>query len=273
MKLELNLGKEYYKRSASPQDLLGPVSKSLLWAFNQSPFKWAYGARDSSGPTPAMELGSLIHCMALTPALLDSEYIISAYDEFRTNESKAWREDQNNKGISVVTRKVWDIAHAAACELVKNPLYPSPAVDTEVAVFGEIDGVDIKGMIDIVPFTASQEGDSLWDLKTTASIESEDALQRLIINRGYHWQAALYLDLYNAATDENRDSFVFVFIETSSPYETAFVRITSDFIEQGRREYRKALAKWKMCVDTGFFPKRIEGITTIDVPKWFKTNL
>jgi hypothetical protein len=272
MKLELNLGKEYYKRSASPQDLRGPVSKSLLWAFNQSPYKWAYGARESSGATPAMELGSLIHCMALTPHLLDSEYIVSGYDAFRTNESKAWKEDQEAQGISVITAKTWGIAHAATKELKAQWLYPTN-ISPEVAVFGEIDGVEIKGMIDIVPTLDSPDADSLFDLKTTASIDSEDALQRLIINRGYHWQAALYLDLYNAATGGNRDSFVFIFLETSSPYETAFVRITTDFIEQGRKEYRKALARWKTCVELGNFPKKIEGMTIIDIPTWMKTNL
>jgi hypothetical protein len=274
MKIEHNLGKEYYNRSASPKNLKGPVSKSLLWAFHKSPFKWMYGSKDGFSPTPAMELGSLIHCMVLTPALLNEEFIVSPYDSFRTNDAKDWRDEHKAQGISVVSQEMWDTAHSAYCELMDNPLFPaSYDYNPEVAVFGEIDGVEIKGMIDMVHHPLHREGDSLYDLKTTASIESEDALQRLILNRGYHWQAALYLDLYNKASGDSRDSFVFVFIETCSPYETAFVRITSDFIQQGRREYMAALAHWKMCVDAEYFPRKIEGIASISLPKWFKTNL
>lgn len=271
MKIHRKMGKSYYKESASPSYLSGPVSKSLLWAFHESPNKWRNGNRTFS-PTPAMELGSLIHCMALTPENVDEEYIICPYDSFRTNESKAWRDHQDEAGLVGISEKVWQTAQEASSVLRSQPLYPLCS-DTEVAVFGKIDGVKIKGMIDIVPHISSENGDSLWDLKTTASIDSLDALQRLILNRGYHWQSALYLDLYNGATGECRDSFVFIFMESSAPYETAFVRITTDVIELGRQEYLAALAKWKMCVDTDFFPKRIEGIATIDLPKWAKSNL
>jgi hypothetical protein len=52
--IEHNLGKAYYLRTANPRNLTAPVSKSLLWDFNESPYKW----RHSSGKevTKAMDL-------------------------------------------------------------------------------------------------------------------------------------------------------------------------------------------------------------------------
>ncbi len=67
------------------------------------------------------------------------------------------------------------------------------AFAVEVAAFGKIGNTLIKGMIDILP----KFGEKLADLKVTASIGDEKDMQKLVWNMGYHWQAALYLDLYN----------------------------------------------------------------------------
>jgi len=119
-------------------------------------------------------------------------------------------------------------------------------------------------MIDLVP----QAGDDLVDIKTTSSIGKADDLASLVVRRGYHFQAALYLDLFNAATGLERTNFVLAFVETSAPYETAIVNLSGDFIEQGRIEYMNAIAKYQKCVSEKFFPKAVEGIQELSFPKW-----
>ena len=218
-----------------------------------------------------MALGSLAHCALLTPELMDSEYIVSPHADYRKKEAQEWKAANLESGKTIVSQDDWDKANdisdvIRACN--EFPRMYSP----EVAVFGEIDGVKVKGMIDIVPET----GSALYDLKTINKIESLNDLQRKILDYGYHWQAALYLDLWNAASGENRDEFVFIFIETSAPYETAFVRLGPALIELGRTGsgskkysgYMDAITLWKKCVSTNCFPKQVDGIQTIDIPAW-----
>jgi exodeoxyribonuclease VIII len=263
------MGRDYYKISASPSRLNDPVSKSLLWFFYQSPYKFLNTPKQTES-TPAMVFGSLAHCALLTPELMDEEFVISPFDKYTTKESREWREDQTGSGKMIVKQEEVDRANDIADTVRACHEFPM-VYSTEVAVFGDIVDVSIKGMIDIVP----EDGNALYDLKTTANIESLDELQRTILSRGYHWQAALYLDLWNSATGETRDEFVFIFVETKPPYETAFVRLSKDFINLGRSGaghkypgYLDAVRKWKECIRTDHWPKRVENIQTIDIPAW-----
>jgi hypothetical protein len=119
-------------------------------------------------------------------------------------------------------------------------------------------------MIDLVPDNL----DLLVDLKTTAKIGNLRNITSTITDRGYHWQAALYLDLWNAASGENRTRFVICFIEVTAPYESAWVEVSPELIEAGRVGYMNALAKWQSCVAVGVWPRQHEGITTIEKPAY-----
>jgi len=262
--IEHNLGKAYYLRSASPRNLEAPVSKSLLWDFNESPYKW----RHSSGreATRAMDLGTLIHSAILEPEMpLTDIAAISPYADFRTKAAQEWKADQREMGRMIATED--DIRAASGCEQVFSEDYAQRfgvGYKSEVAVFAEIGATQIKGMIDLVP-----DGlDLLVDLKTTARIGSLREITNTIISRGYHWQAALYLDLWSAATEEKRNRFVICFIEVSEPYESAWVEVSPELIEAGRAGYMNALAKWQSCVAVNVWPRQHEGITLIEKPAY-----
>ena len=262
--IECNLGRAYYLRTATPQNLDAPVSKSLLWDFNESPYKW----RHSSGreATRAMDLGTLIHAAILEPEIPIADIAaISPFTDFRTKAAQEWKADQREMGKMIATEE--DIRAASGCEQVFSEDYAQRfggGYKTEVAVFGLIGATQIKGMIDLVPDNL----DVLVDLKTTARIGSLFDISRTIISRGYHWQAALYLDLWNAATGENRTRFVICFIEVAEPYESAWVEVSPELIAAGRAGYMNALAKWQACCATGTWPRQHEGITTIEKPAY-----
>jgi hypothetical protein len=263
--IEHNLGRAYYLRSASPRNLEAPVSKTLLWDFNESPYKW----RHSSGKeaTKAMDLGTLIHSAILEPNIpLDQVAAISPFADFRTKAAQEWRDDQREMGRMIATED--DIRAASGCEQVFSEDYAQRfgvGYKSEVAVFAEIGATPIKGMIDIVP-----DGlDLLVDLKTTPKrIGSLREITNTIIYFGYHWQAALYLDLWNAASGEHRSRFVFCFIEVTEPYESAWVEVSPELIEAGRAGYMNALAKWQSCVAIDVWPRQHEGITLIEKPAY-----
>jgi hypothetical protein len=203
---------------------------------------------------------------------LASEYVISPFDDFRTKAAREWRDETLHSGANITSQDDMDVALDIAATVLAREEMPNDC-STEVAVFGEINGIPVKGMIDIVP----EFGNALYDLKTINKIESLDALQRTILNYGYHWQAALYLDLWNTVTGANLEEFVFVFVETSAPYETAFIKIGRDLLDLGRYGagakspgYMDAINLWEKCVNSNTFPQQIEGIQTIGVPPWVK---
>jgi hypothetical protein len=260
--IEYNLGKAYHLRKANPQKLNGSVSKSLLWDFNESPYKW----RHSTGKkiTSSMDLGKLIHSVILEPNIpLEDIAAISPFNDFRTKAAQEWKVDQREMGKIIATDE--DIRAASGCELVFSEDYAqrfAGGYKTEVAVFGIIGATQISGMIDLVPDNL----DILVDLKTTERIGNLFNITRTIISSGFHWQAALYLDLWNAATGEKRTRFVICFIEVNEPHESAWVEVSQELIEAGRAGYMNALAKWQSCVAVDVWPRQHEGITIIEKP-------
>lgn len=264
-KIQNMKSRDYHAATASPTNLGGAVSKSMLWAFNQSPFKWRFGKK--SAPSPAMQLGSLVHLLCFQKNDFEETYAISPFDSFRTKESKEWREDMENQGKVVITEDTY--AHAsdmADCIMNTDLLFHLGECDYETAVFVDYHGTKVKCMIDMAP----KHGQILADLKTTSSITDVAGLQRAILQRGYHVQAAMYLDLWNAATGESRDQFQFLFIETESPYEHAWVEISPNLLAKGREEYMNALMRWIDCSSKNKWPKSIEGLQTIDLPAWYQ---
>jgi hypothetical protein len=59
-------------------------------------------------------------------------------------------------------------------------------------------------------------------------------------------------------------------VEVESPHETAWVELSENLLELGRAGYMNALAKWQTCVATNHWPKQIEGIQTIETPKYIQ---
>ena len=266
MRLIKNIaGKEYHADTCSPTNLEGPVSKSMLWKFSESAFKWRHSKPEK--PSAAMELGSLVHALCFTPDSVADEFAVSEFDSFRTKAAQEWRDAQVGK--TVITQETMNKAQDIA-DVVMNDqeLFSLGEKDYEVALYASIGATQVKGMVDIAP----RHGNVLADLKTTSSIGSLDALTRLVVNRGYHWQAALYLDLWNAVTGENRDQFRFLFVETDAPHETAWVSFFPRLIDLGREGYMNAIAKFQNCLANDVWPRKIEGVQEISVPKWLSVE-
>ena len=133
--IEYNLGRAYYLRTATPQNLDAPVSKSLLWDFNESPYKWRHSSGRES--TPAMDLGTLIHAAILEPNVpLDQIAVVSPFPDFRTTAAQEWKADQREMGKMITPEE--NIRAASGCEQVFSEDYAQRfggGYKTEVAVF------------------------------------------------------------------------------------------------------------------------------------------
>lgn len=127
-----------------------------------------------------------------------------------------------------------------------------------------------KGLIDIVPDINGEWGSYLVDLKTTRNLDDMDQIERTIYNFGYHAQAALYLDMWNAITGDEREGFMFVFQLSTDPYEVAVIELDEEAIIAGREWYLDAVTKWARVVTSGKWESPWDGVRHAGLPGWAK---
>lgn len=252
------------------------VSKSLLWDFYKSPFKWKYGPRKKA--TAAMDWGSLVDTLLTDFENRSKYFVVSTYPEFRTNEAKAWKAAQEAKGLTVVKHEEYEAAVAAVASIENSTFAPEILKHAQFQAAIALECVEpetgiqvtTKCRIDIIPEANGPYGDWVFDLKTTANLGK---LESAVADFGYHVQGGLYLDLYNAATAQahKRTRFGLIFVESEEPYEVAVVEIDPDDLQAGREWFAKALALWCKCNRDKNFPSRYEDeIKVIKRPAWAK---
>jgi hypothetical protein len=125
-----------------------------------------------------------------------------------------------------------------------------------------------KGLLDIVPALDGPWGNSLVDLKTTGKLDDIRQIEKTIYERGYHAQAALYLDMWNAVTGEDRREFTFVFQQNVAPYEVAVVKLDAESLRIGRNWYLRAVKKWARCIALNEWPSPWDSLHVVGVPDW-----
>ncbi len=244
------------------------MSKSELWQFRNCPRKWL--GLPPVEKTDAMEWGSLVDVLALTPDRFRDQYSIcpDTYEDekgvkkpwnWNANRCKDWREVQHAAGFEVIKAIKAKDAQLAVRSMMKDSIIAEfiESCDKQVALsldyHDEKTGliIPIRGMLDLVPKKGTKFETWLGDLKTT-----NDALmrkwERSVFDQGYHYQAAIYLDLWNSATGEQRDTFAHVIQESDMPFETARRRMSAEFTQIGRDQYTADLALYAQCLVNGF---------------------
>jgi len=88
------------------------------------------------------------------------------------------------------------------------------------------------------------------------------------LNYRYHLSAAYYMDTLSQILDVPIEYYVFLVINSEAPYEVACYELDADSLEQGRHEYRKGLAEWRDCVNSGTWPGGNETIEPIRLPEY-----
>ena len=244
------------------------MSSSSLKAFSVCPSKYKAGVEDNE--TESKKFGSLLDCLVLTPSQMRSRFAIQP--ETYTNdkgETKPWSNNSNscktwkkeNADRTIITQQQLSECASAVLRMSTDQKIASfiKESDTQVWVTGEYSDEDtglvipMRCLIDLVPKSESEYGLCIGDIKTTRSAVIAD-WTRDVFKFGYHVQAAFNLDLYNAATGEDRTTFCHVVQENTPPYEPARRMLDLEFIEMGRNEYRGALLNYCKCLKSGIFP-------------------
>jgi len=210
-------------------------------------------------PTPAMLLGSLVHCAVLEPTELGARY-----EKCGPRNTKAGKEEATDiisRGLTPVTHSDWDLMEgmvdAIRSHEAASSLFAEGQAEQSFWWDDEASGLCCKCRCDWM------NGSTVVDLKTTvAGGASPKEFAKTVAHFGYHIQAAHYLRGTKA------DRFVFVAVEKAWPFTVGIYELDQEAIALGNEQIDKALAQIAECHRSNQWPGYAEEITTLNLPRW-----
>lgn len=194
---------------------------------------------------PDFDIGRACHALVLGEPEFNRYFIISPYDEFRTKEARAWRDEQTR---TVVKAELFETILAMAEAQRRSPQVARAFIDgspEESLIWLDAEtGIWLKSRPDWLPQDPTKR--PLVDYKTCRSIEPRkmgvDAFAY-----GYHIQAALQADGVRAVLGAEPAGVAHVCQEKAAPYLAELRMFDDEQIAYGRREYRRALRLFAEC--------------------------
>ena len=126
-------------------------------------------------------------------------------------------------------------------------------------------GLTLRGRQDYI-----KPGKFIADLKFCNSI-SDFELAKAFRDFEYHLRAAFYLDLYNACTGEDLNTFIYICVEKSENPTARFLKMSELDLNAGREIYKNKLKVIAECFKTGEWI--LSSIENFQLPEWvYKSN-
>jgi hypothetical protein len=281
---------DYHKQVAERGTPKYVLSCTQIKEFMRCPSRWKAGY--VSPASDAMRFGSLLDCLALTPDDTEKRFIVKP--ETYTNEDgdekpwngnakvcRKWAADQIKAGIEIISESELKYAEAACKSMLADATIADfiRNSDRQVHLVGEWHDketgitVPLKALIDLAPKDDTIWSDNLADIKTTRNAEPM-AWQRFCFKVGYFIQAALYNELWNAATGQQRTSFCFFLVENYSPWQTAKRLLSQNYMTLGRAEVDRVMSLYCRCLLTGKWPtyddtdESVQGFSIVEPEPW-----
>ncbi len=268
------------------------VRAHILQEILRNARRWVRGY--ISPPSASKEFGDAFDCLLLVPHHWPLRFCVTPLT-YTTKEGKQakWRNDKRNEevrewleeheGLTVVDQKTNASVHGALARLKEDEMLMDVVNssrhqtmvtaqwhDTETGLI-----IPLKCLIDIEPPKDHPVfGNCLFDAKTTRNA-SPKAFGSDAMRFRYDLQGAFYVDMYNAATGEARDSFGHLIVENYPPYEyrTPPPLLTQRFIQFGRLSYQAALHIYCQALTSGKWPSydlsRSKDWPKTDCADWF----
>lgn len=237
------------------------ISKSGLDLMDLSPAHYQCSLGLTKKQSPALLLGSAVHCAVLEPDEFGKRYALADFDR-RTKEGKAAYQDMLDNGQQGLTSDVYVqclgmqrsvLNHPLAKDLLQNG-------DAEVSCFQNIDGTHTKARADYL-----RKDGIIVDLKTTANASPLE-FAKSVATFNYHRQAAWYMDLFSREIDVSE--FYFICVEKEPPYAVAIYTLDEQAIEKGQSECDRLFTLYKHCLEMDDWPAYPSEVQTLSLPAW-----
>ena len=248
------------------------VNQSSLKKILDSPAHFQAALKFRMIPTPAMEIGTGLHCLVLDgQAAFDRQYVKKPENiKLTTKEGKAWKEEIGRKKVLSTGGKddAWNSIQGMADSLSLLEYYQNTGPDyikrNEVSIYWEWEGIDCKARLDSV---LVDEGIVL-DLKTTDSVEPE-LFTKKVLSLGYDFQAAYYAKAAEFVYGKPF-RFLFVCVERKPPFTLSLFEVDENMMAEGVAKCKAALNIYKTCKHSGLWPNKEPRIQSLSYPSWYK---
>jgi len=261
----------YRGLSFSQYCALPGVNHSTLERVRRSPAHAREQALHPKEPTAALALGHAFHVRLLEPHRFELEYSTAPAINRRTKIGRAvWaRWEAENVARFLLKREEAQLygrmaeavlAHPVAAQLLGGRGASELAfvwrdAETSLLCKGRIDRVgELAGWAFVV------------DVKSTRDA-SPRAFAADVARYGYHRQLAYYRAGLDALRPAPRRA-AFIAVEKEPPYAVAVYELAERGLEQGEREFRAALARYRDCVESGIWPGYGDELGLVDLPAW-----
>lgn len=248
------------------------ANQSSLKKILESPAHYQAALKFKLIPTPAMEMGTALHCLALDgQKAFDAQYVKKPEGlSLATKEGKAWKAELGRKKALSEGGKddPWNSVQGMAESLRRLQWYSGTDAEyikrNEVSIYWDWEGVRCKARLDSL---LVDEGIVL-DLKTTDSADPE-LFQKKVVGLGYDFQAGAYLTAAEAAFNKPF-RFIFVAVERKAPYTVALFEVDDQMAAEGKAKFNQAIKIYKECEASGEWPNKPAIIHQLSYPSWYK---
>ena len=251
--------------NAEYQSHKSSVSNSQLKMVARSPAHFKYPPERTE--TRSMVLGSAVHMACLEPELFYKTYVLLRHTKDRTTSEYKEAKKEHGEELVLVS------SECAKVEGIMSSLYKNPAIRSllELPGHNELSGFSVDPVTGVMcrhRFDKLTHSGIAIDLKTTVDARP-DAFSKSIFAYGYNIQDAFYSDQFNWITGDLLQDFIFIAVESESPFAAKLYRIDEDSFLIGREAYRKALDSYAYCLEMDEWPAYEDReIEEISVPSW-----
>lgn len=246
-------------------ELSSTGARTLLPDFKGSPAKFMWD-RAHPRTSKAYDIGHAVHAKVLGTGLQAIAYpdeVLASNGAASTIAAKTWAQEQRDLGFvpmkAVEVNVIRKITEAVLAEpTARTILEQLPHRETSIFSTSP-EGVPVRARFDIWGETAGA------DLKTTTDV-SPRGFNRHVMEYGYFVQEAWYRDVHQFATGTDLDTFKFIAVETSGPYQVAVHELDVVYQSIGRKLAREARDTYQKCMETGVWPG-IDG-ELLGPPNW-----
>jgi hypothetical protein len=200
------------------------ISASRLKLLRQSPRVYQATVLLGKMPhneTPAMKLGTAIHCNALEPDAYRDSYVCCPAEcsDKRTTAYKAWVKNAGDRIVLTETERATILSAASALRMhpiAGKIIQAAELTEKSVPYVDPESGADCRFRFDGIA------GPIVFDIKTISKCNNQE-ICKTFTEYGYHVQAAHYLAGLDVLDPSTKWRFMFLFVETCEPWRVRVV--------------------------------------------------
>jgi len=222
------------------------ISKSGLDLISKSPLHYwekYLNPLHIEKTTPALILGSAVHCAVLEPQEFGKRYAVAPQVDKRTKEGKEIYAnfELSTEGLQIISKD-----DSIVCERIMEAVQHHEEASLLLSKINKVEQVLEYNDMKCKPDGICESLHLIIDLKTTEDA-SPYAFGRSARKYRYDVQAAFYSDIYEKVYNHRPEGFIFIAVEKTPPFAVAVYVIEDSDIEIGREKYIEDLNVWREC--------------------------